>query len=155
MDAPSRELELTESSFVEQREYNMGILTKLMALETCISIGDLGDACSALSQRKRFGISTLKTERSFVRDLATDPDAEAIIRPVIALARNPKLTATTDDTETLQGRTRVRALVCPWDQGYLLERTIPVDGLTHRCLGRSGPALPVQSGQNRDAPALR
>src|SRR4029078_4579572 len=84
------ELELTEGMLMHNVEEAAHILGRLGELGVRLAIADSGTGYSSLSYLKRFRIHTLKIDRSFVRDISTDPDDAAIVTAIVAMARSLK-----------------------------------------------------------------
>jgi diguanylate cyclase (GGDEF)-like protein/PAS domain S-box-containing protein len=124
------ELELTESILMETTESAIQTLNELKSMGVRISIDDFGTGYSSLSYLKRFPIDTLKIDRSFVRDVTSDPDDKAIINAIIALARSLNLKVIAEGVETIQQLVCLHEQGSDGMQGYLFSPPLPKDSLT-------------------------
>ncbi len=119
------ELELTESILVENVEGVLASLKRLKQLGVKLSIDDFGTGYSSLAYLKRFDIDRLKIDRTFVRDLATDPEDAAIVRAIIQMAHSLNLRTIAEGVETEEMLAQLRTFGCDEMQGYLLARPMP------------------------------
>lgn len=124
------ELELTESVLMETTEAAIQTLNELKSMGVRISIDDFGTGYSSLSYLKRFPIDTLKIDRSFVRDVTSDPDDKAIINAIIALARSLNLKVIAEGVETIQQLVCLHEQGSDGMQGFLFSPPLPKDSLT-------------------------
>jgi EAL domain-containing protein (putative c-di-GMP-specific phosphodiesterase class I) len=120
------ELELTESILIHESEGALATVRRLKQQGVRFSIDDFGTGYSSLSYLKRFEIDKLKIDRSFVRDLAVDPDDAAIVRAIIQMARSLGLSTIAEGVETDEMLSRLRAFGCDEAQGYYFARPMPV-----------------------------
>ncbi len=121
------DLEITESYAMQNPEFAIQTLRELKAVGLSLSIDDFGVGYSSLSYLKRLPIDTLKVDRSFVRDITTDPDDAAIVTAVIAMARTLELTVVAEGVETEEQRAFLAAQGCDRAQGYLWSRAVPAE----------------------------
>jgi EAL domain-containing protein (putative c-di-GMP-specific phosphodiesterase class I) len=129
LEAPALELEVTESVMMSDPDAAARTLQQLHAMGVCISIDDFGTGYSSLSYLKRFPISYLKIDRSFIAGLPDASDDVAIVRAIIALARTLKLGIIGEGVETVEQRNFLRECGCNEAQGYLFGKPVPPDEL--------------------------
>ncbi|HEY0787696.1 MAG TPA: EAL domain-containing protein, partial [Thermoanaerobaculia bacterium] len=120
------ELEITETSVMQDVDKTTRILRELKALGVRIAIDDFGTGYSSLSYLKEFPVDTLKLDRSFVRDLIAPQDAK-IVSGVIAMAHSMSLQVMAEGVETLSQLDFLRANECDRLQGFLFSRPLPAD----------------------------
>ena len=123
------DLELTESSIMNDADFAIKVLSGLKAMGVKISIDDFGTGFSSLSYLKRLPIDCLKIDQSFVRDATTDPDDAALVMAIITLAHNLRLTVVAEGVETEEQLGLLRLLRCDELQGYLFSRPLPAESL--------------------------
>jgi EAL domain-containing protein (putative c-di-GMP-specific phosphodiesterase class I) len=141
LDPEKLQLEITEGAVMEDATAAREIMQKLRDLGISLAIDDFGTGYSSLSYLKRFPVSVLKIDQSFVRGLGQDDQDSAIVRGVIALAQSLNLTVTAEGIETLEQLAQLRDLGCNHGQGYLLSRSLAGEGLG-KLLERSTVRLP-------------
>jgi len=121
----SIELEITESTIMANIDAAAEIMRSLDNFGIKISIDDFGTGYSSLNHLKRFPISTVKVDRSFVSDITTDSDDAAIVSAIIAMAHNMGLKVIAEGVETQAQLNYLRNLDCDEIQGYLLSPPVP------------------------------
>ena len=123
-------LELTESLLLEQGGTTERCIQELAELGFRLAVDDFGTGYSSLSYLKHFPVSCVKIDRSFIRDLGKDPDAEAITKAIIALGRAMELEVLAEGVETPEQLAVLRSRGCHKVQGYLVGRPAPVEMFT-------------------------
>jgi diguanylate cyclase (GGDEF)-like protein len=118
--ASSLELEITESTILADPERAQAVLTRLHAMGVRVAVDDFGTGYSSLMYLKDLPVDAVKIDRSFVRDMATKPDDEIIVRAIIDLARNLNLQVVAEGVENEATWNRLVALGCDLAQGYYL-----------------------------------
>ncbi|MCK9283620.1 MAG: EAL domain-containing protein [Rhodocyclaceae bacterium] len=119
-------IELTESLLVEKVEDMIAKMTRLKAKGVGFSLDDFGTGYSSLSYLKRMPLDQLKIDRSFVRDILTDPNDAAIARTIVALAESLGLDVIAEGVETETQCDCLTSLGCQAYQGYLYSRPVPL-----------------------------
>lgn len=100
-------------------------LQQLKASGMHISIDDFGTGYSSLSYLKRFPVTTLKIDQSFVRDATTDKDDRAIMEAIVAIGHRLELSVLVEGVETEEQAQLCREIGCDIAQGYLFARPMP------------------------------
>ena len=91
------------------------------------AIDDFGTGYSSMSYLKRFPVSTLKIDQSFVRDLEVDEDSQTIVRAIVNLAHSLKLSVVAEGVETAGQLAYLRELGCEAAQGFFFSPPLPAD----------------------------
>ncbi|MDO8589261.1 MAG: EAL domain-containing protein [Armatimonadota bacterium] len=117
-------LELTENALTLNPEAAAGVLRDLKSMGVRLAIDDFGAGRASLNYLKRFPVDVVKIDRSFVRDLTTDPNDAAIAGAVVAMAHSLKLKVVAEGVETLEQLDFLRSLNCDEMQGYFVSRPV-------------------------------
>jgi EAL domain-containing protein (putative c-di-GMP-specific phosphodiesterase class I) len=124
LDAGYLELEVTESSIMRDLARSVATMRQFDTMGIAMSIDDFGTGYSSLSALKSFPISRLKIDQSFVRELANNPDDQAIAMAVISLGHKLNMKVIAEGVETEQQRDFLHANECDEMQGYLFSRPV-------------------------------
>ena len=120
------ELELTEAVAMGDPATAVAVMKGLHEIGVRLSIDDFGTGYSSLSYLKRFRISRLKIDQSFVRDVPDDPEDNAIVTTVISLARSLGLRTVAEGVETERQAAFLKEQGCDEVQGYYYSKPLPV-----------------------------
>jgi diguanylate cyclase (GGDEF)-like protein/PAS domain S-box-containing protein len=124
--SPKRlELEITETLLLDKSDQVLATLHALRALGVRISMDDFGTGYSSLSYLRSFPFDKIKIDRSFVQDLDSNKDGQAIIRSIISLGMGLGVTITAEGVETEAELSCLRAEGCHEGQGFLFSRARP------------------------------
>jgi diguanylate cyclase (GGDEF)-like protein/PAS domain S-box-containing protein len=120
------ELELTEAAAMKDSDLAARTMSELARLGFSLSIDDFGTGYSSLSYLKRFSVSKLKIDQSFVKDLAHDGDDQTIVGAVIDMAHSLGIVAVAEGVETDEQLAFLRQRACDEVQGYIYSRPLEV-----------------------------
>ena len=121
------ELELTEGAAMSDPRAAVKMMDNLRRHGIGMSIDDFGTGYSSLSQLKRFRVSKLKIDQSFVRDILDDPEDKAIVSAVISLAKSLGMKAIAEGVETDAQLEYLRQQGCDEIQGYYYSKPLSAD----------------------------
>ena len=127
LDPRRLDLELTESIVMHDFDEVTEDLQRLLQLGVHLAIDDFGTGYSSLGYVKRFPITRLKIDQSFVREMAMDKNDAAIVRAIITLGHSMNITVVAEGVETADQLARLRAEGCDEVQGYYFGRPMPSD----------------------------
>ncbi|MBT0569300.1 EAL domain-containing protein [Curvibacter sp. CHRR-16] len=131
---PARlKLEVTESVFAEDFSLVVERLTALREVGVGIALDDFGTGYSSLAYLKRMPVDQVKVDRSFVRDIVTDPHDQAIVASIVQLASSMGFSVVAEGVEIAAQRDALQALGCLQYQGYLFAQPMLLDDLLNYC----------------------
>jgi len=124
------ELELTEGVLMAHTEKTIKTLQALKGMGVRLAIDDFGTGFSSLSYLKRFPLDVLKIDRTFIKDITSDPDDAAITVATIEMAHTLKLQVIAEGVETQPQLDFLTRNGCDLYQGYLFSRPVPPEEIT-------------------------
>jgi diguanylate cyclase (GGDEF)-like protein/PAS domain S-box-containing protein len=139
------ELELTESSLMENTERTIVCLQNVKQHGVQIAIDDFGTGYSSLAYLRRFPIDKLKIDIAFIRDITSNADDAAITLAIISMAHSLKMHVIAEGVETAEQLAYLREHNCDQVQGYYFSPPLPVEKLELLLLEQQGlpPGAPL------------
>lgn len=126
--APDRlELEITESSLLENSLETLQILNGLKDLGVSIALDDFGTGYSGLGYLNSFPFDKIKIDRSFIMDIGIRKKSEELVRAAVNLGHSLQMKTLAEGIETQEQLEFLRALGCEQGQGYLFSQAIPAN----------------------------
>lgn len=133
----SLELEITETTLMENPERTIKLLDQLYGLGLHLAIDDFGTGYSSLSALQQFPISTLKIDQSFVRDIVVNPDDATIVDTIIQMGRNMNMDVVAEGVETAAQLSFLQKLDCTYAQGMLFGQPMSADNYLELLLAQA------------------
>lgn len=124
LDPKLLELEITESIAMQDIDFTIAVLKELREKGIRISLDDFGTGYSSLNYLKMLPIDTLKIDKSFVRDITSNSNEEAIAKSVISLAHKMHLSVVAEGVETKEQLEFLKEHMCDKVQGFLLSKPL-------------------------------
>lgn len=124
------ELEVTEGALMDHTEATLETMNALRREGMQLSLDDFGTGYSSLSYLKRLPLNNMKVDQSFVRGLPADEESLAIVRAIVALAKNLGFTVTAEGIETEEQAHILNDLKCETLQGYYIGKPVPAEEFT-------------------------
>lgn len=121
------ELEITETTLLQDSEATLRTLSDLRQLGLKILLDDFGTGYSSLAYLRTIPLTGIKIDQSFIQDLTTNAEAKVIIRSITEIAATLGMTTTAEGIETEAQLASVRALGCREAQGFLLSKPVPAN----------------------------
>ena len=130
LDPKFLELELTESQTLDDSDATINIMLALKRIGVSLSLDDFGTGWSSLSYLRRFPLDRIKIDRSFVKDLFSQPAAEEVVKTILALGRNLGIACIAEGVETREQQEYFKKQNCDEMQGFYFSRPVPVLDVT-------------------------
>ncbi len=124
LDPGNLQLEISEAALMERADANAVTIGTLRELGVRVQIDDFGTGTSSLAYLKRFHVSTLKIDGSFIRQMDGAAEQPALIQAVITLARDLEIDVVAEGIETAEQSKRLQSLQCGQGQGYHYSRPL-------------------------------
>jgi len=121
------ELELTESLLLANAEAMVAIVRELKALGITLAIDDFGTGYSSFSYLRQFQVNKFKIDRSFITEVATNPEDATITSAIIGMAKSLKLKVIAEGVETEAQMQFLRVHRCDEIQGYYFSKPLTID----------------------------
>ena len=123
----SLELEITETTLMENPERTIKMLDELYGLGLHLAIDDFGTGYSSLSALQQFPINTLKIDRSFVRNVVSNPDDATIVDTIVQMGKNMNMDVVAEGVENEAQLMFLQKLGCTYVQGMLFGDPMSAD----------------------------
>jgi diguanylate cyclase (GGDEF)-like protein len=136
LDPAQLELEITETTLLQDREQTLSTLYQLRELGVRIAMDDFGTGYSSLSYLQSFPFDKIKIDRSFISDVADGTGSLNIVRAVAAMAKGLGMSTTAEGVETTEQLQAVRSEGCGMVQGYLFSKPLPAGEIERLYLSR-------------------
>lgn len=123
------ELEITESTLLEDSDRILDTLHRLKSLGPSLAMDDFGTGYSSLSYLQRYPFDKIKIDRSFIRSIANETGGMAILKAILDLAAALDMKTTAEGIETEEQLNLIRQEGCDFAQGYLFSRPVPASDM--------------------------
>jgi EAL domain-containing protein (putative c-di-GMP-specific phosphodiesterase class I) len=133
------ELEITETTMMVDLDRAQRVMEDLGRMGVGFSVDDFGMGYSSLFYLKNLPIDCLKIDKSFIRDLSTDPNDAAIVDAIISMCQTLKIQSVAEGVETKEQAEYLKKRGCDQIQGYLLGRPMPYFDLKKRITSGQSP----------------
>lgn len=129
LPADALELELTETVALSDADRILASLRSLAAIGVRLAFDDFGTGYASLSMLKDFPLSTIKIDKSFIRDMGASRRDEGLVRAILQIGRDFDLEVVAEGVETPAQASMLHALGCDFAQGFLYARPVPQEEL--------------------------
>jgi diguanylate cyclase (GGDEF)-like protein len=147
VDPSTIEIEITESLLLNDDHRSAIVLRELRQMGFTIALDDFGTGYSSLGYLNRYPVDKIKIDRSFVSNLGIDPEAEALVRAIIKLAKALNLSVLAEGVETKPQRMTLKAAGCSIIQGFIFSKPVPREGIDQMMRMQDSGVVTIKSGQ--------
>ncbi len=144
VDPRDVQFEITESALVADAPHVREVIRRLTAAGATIALDDFGTGYSSFAYLQRVPVDTIKVDRSFVRELPTDPDSRSIVAALVHLGRDLGMHVVAEGVETQAEADLLAVMGCPAMQGHLFARPLTVEDLIARLHAEHEPFAAVR-----------
>ena len=137
------DLEITESALITTPDHAVSVLQTLRQRGITVSLDDFGTGYSSLGYLKRFPVNAIKIDRSFVIDLAENPESAQLVKAVIGMTHSLGLLFIAEGVETAEQLRLLRQWNCDQYQGHLTSPSISADAFRDFCAAHADPERPA------------
>jgi EAL domain-containing protein (putative c-di-GMP-specific phosphodiesterase class I) len=137
------DLEITESALITTPDHAVSVLQTLRQRGITVSLDDFGTGYSSLGYLKRFPVNAIKIDRSFVVDLAENPESALLVKAVIGMTHSLGLLFIAEGVETEQQLRLLRQWNCDQYQGHLTSPSIEAEAFREFCMAHADPERPA------------
>jgi EAL domain-containing protein (putative c-di-GMP-specific phosphodiesterase class I) len=130
LPAKNLELEITESLAMQDPALAIRMIRILRDAGISVAVDDFGTGHSSPSSLKRFNFSRLKIDRSFIQEIAVEPESRAIVRAILGISEALGLATVAEGVENAEQLDTLRELGCEDSQGFLLAIPMPAEDAT-------------------------
>jgi ActR/RegA family two-component response regulator len=144
------ELELTESLLLANADVTLSVLRELKSMGLTLAIDDFGTGYSNFTSLRQFGVSKLKIDRSFISDVATNPDDSAITAAIISMAKSLRLKVIAEGVENEAQMSFLKKNRCDEIQGYYFSKPLAVEKVASKLRGNGAETPAVRQPVGND-----
>jgi EAL domain-containing protein (putative c-di-GMP-specific phosphodiesterase class I) len=120
------ELEITETTAMENIDFTIKTLNKLKEMGINISMDDFGTGYSSLNYLRCFPMNIIKIDKSFISDMENNQNTKVIVKSIIDVAHSLKLKVTAEGVETVEQLSLLKQMQCDEIQGFLISKPLPL-----------------------------